>query len=85
MVAINKSCPKERRLGDVSQERPRRLSVAQVEALLRGHMQPLLQYAQSHAEVRFEIRDGKANLYYEGGTLVRLERRESKVTVQGGL
>lgn len=70
-MAINKSCPKGG--WETYRKRPRRLSVAQVEALLRGHMQPLLQYAQSHAEVRFEIRDGKANLYYEGGTLVRLE------------
>ncbi len=70
-MATDKSCPKGG--WDTYHKQPRRLSATQMEALRHGHLRPLLQYALDHGEVRFEIRPAKANLYFEGGTLVRLE------------
>jgi hypothetical protein len=42
-------------------------------ALSNGHLRPLLDYALADPEVRFDIRPGGANLYYDGGSLLRLE------------
>jgi hypothetical protein len=72
-VATNKSCPKDDFCWENYQKASRKLTKAQREAFLHGHLRPLLDYALDDPEVRLEIRPGKANLYFEGGTLVRLE------------
>jgi hypothetical protein len=72
-VANNKSCLKDDFRWETYKKQPRRLSEVQKKALLQGDLQPLLQYALEHPQVRFDIRLGRANLYFEGGTLVRLE------------
>jgi hypothetical protein len=72
-VETNRSCPKGSFGWSHYKKAPRRLTVAQTAALTDGHLRPLLDYALDDPEIRFDIRPGKVNLYYDGGSLLRLQ------------
>lgn len=69
----NKSCAKSDFSWAQYMKRLRHLPSAQEAALLGGPLEPLLDYARTNRDVRFDIRPGKANVYYDGGNLLRLE------------
>lgn len=69
----NKSCPKADFRWSDYRKALRKLSPAQETALSAGVLRPLLDYVHEHPDVRFDIRPGKANLYFDGGSLLRLE------------
>lgn len=69
----NKSCSKDKFDWPSYKKGLRRLAPAQEKALSSGHLRPLLDYVLDHPDVRLDIRPGKANLYFDGGNLLRLE------------
>jgi hypothetical protein len=69
----NKSCPKGEFGWSSYRKAPRRLLEAQMAELLRGRLRPLLDYVLEHPDVRFDIRPRNANVYFDGGSLLRLE------------
>ena len=71
----NKSCQKDNFGWATYQKAARRLSGAQMDALQSGLLRPLLDFARDDPEVRFEVRPAAANLYYRGGSLVKLQGR----------
>ena len=72
-MATNKSCRKDEFDWSSYKKAPRKLAPPVEAALLQGHLRPILEYVRSQSEVRLDIRPGKANLYYDGGSLLRLE------------
>ena len=75
-MATNKSCPKDQFGWSKYRKARRRLSEPQMQALREGHLRPLLDYALAHREVRLDIRPGRANIYFGGGSLLRLQGRD---------
>ena len=71
-MATNKSCPKGEFDWSKYKKPLRRLTAAQEAALLRGHLRPVLDYVHAEPEVRFDVRPGAANIYYDGGSLLQL-------------
>jgi hypothetical protein len=69
----NKSCPKDEFNWSSYRKGLRILSPAQENALSRGHLRPLLEYVLANPDVRLDIRPTKANIYFDGGSLLRLE------------
>lgn len=72
-MATNKSCDKADFDWPAYKKAPRRLTAAQMDALSKGHLRPVLDYALAYPEVRFDIRPGGANLYFDGGSLLQFE------------
>lgn len=71
-MATNKSCQKTEFDWGIYKKELRRLTPAQEEGLLHGHLRPLLDYVLAEPEVRFDIRPDAANIYYDGGSLLQL-------------
>lgn len=72
-MTTNKSCDKADFDWGIYDKALRRLTPAQETALLGGHLRPLLDYVLAKPEVRFDIRPGAANIYYDGGSLMQLK------------
>ena len=74
----NKTCRKEDFDWSSYKKQLRRLSKAQESELSQGRLYPILEYVARDPEVRLDIRPNKANIYFDGGSLLCLEgARES--------
>lgn len=73
----NRSCDKKDFDWSIYRKPKRILSDDQELALTEGTMRPLLDYALSQPDVRFDIRHHKANLYFRGGNLLRIAFEKS--------
>jgi len=76
VVLSNKSCPRNAFDWSVYKKEPRWLSPSLEREFAIGVLRPILDYAFSDSGVRLDIRAEAVNLYYDGGSLLKLHGRK---------